>query len=431
MILKQHPADFQVEELTDIQPGDGPFSLYRLEKSGWTTPDAMQVIGRRWHLDRRRLSYGGLKDRHAQTVQYFSVFRGPQRRLTHQNLMVTYLGQVAQPFLPEHIRANHFQLILRDVSREERAIFSRAFEEVRQFGVPNYFDDQRFGSVTAGNQKSEVGGRRSEVRGQKSRVRGQESAAEIQESEPPLESPVNAPVFLAKSIILGRYEEALKLALTACYPYDRGPQKKEKALLRAHWGDWARCRDLLPRGHTRLLVDYLACRPDDFSGALARLRPELRGLYLSAYQSFLWNRMLAAWLSAHFRSDQLVSVPLKLGAVPMHRALGEADLSSLRRLHLPLPSHHVLFENDDPRQPFFDQVLREENLTLDQFKLKGCRNTFFSHGERPALCLAANLEFIPNPDDTHPGKQKLRLSFDLPRGSYATLLVKRLITPAS
>jgi tRNA pseudouridine13 synthase len=428
MILKQHPADFQVEELTDIQPSDGPFSLYRLEKSGWTTPDAMQAIGRRWHLDRRRLSYGGLKDRHAKTVQYFSVFHGPQRRLTHQNFVVTYLGQLAQPFLPEHIRANRFQLVLRDVSREERAIFTQAFEEVRHFGVPNYFDDQRFGSVAAGNQRSEVGDRKSEVGGQGSRVRGQESEAEIQESEPRLESHVNAPVFLAKSIILGHYEEALKLALTAHYPYDRAPQKKEKALLRAHWGDWARCTDLLPRGHARLLVDYLACRPGDFSGALARLRPELRGLYLSAYQSYLWNRMLAAWLRAHFRSDQLVLVPLKLDAVPMHRAMDEADLS---RLHLPLPSQHVIFENGDPRQTFFDRVLREENLTPDQFKLKGCRNMFFSRGERPALCLAANLQYIPNPDDTHPGKQKLRLTFDLPRGSYATLLVKRLATPAS
>src|SRR2546425_8917597 len=33
--------------------------------------------------------------------------------------------------------------------------------------------------------------------------------------------------------------------------------------------------------------------PTDFKGALERLRPELRGLYLSAYQSYLWNRMLA------------------------------------------------------------------------------------------------------------------------------------------
>jgi tRNA pseudouridine13 synthase len=421
MIVKQNPADFQVEELTDIQTGEGPFSLYRLEKSGWTTPDAMQVIGRRWQLDGRRLSYGGLKDRHARTVQYFSVFHGPQRRLTHQNLAVTYLGQMAGPFLPEHIRANRFQLVLRDVSSDERGIFNQAVGEVQRFGVPNYFDDQRFGSVSGENKPAN----------RHTKAKAPESETEIDESDTSVEYRARGPAFLAKSIILGRYEEALKLALTAYYPHDRAPQKKEKALLRAHWGNWARLKDLLPRGHAHRLMEYLACRPEDFAGALSRLRPELRGLYLSAYQSHLWNRMLAAWLRTCFRPDQLVAVPLKLGIVPMHRALDETDWDRFRDLRFPLPSHHTLFEKDDLRQPFFDQVLREENLSPNQFKLKGCRDMFFSRGERMAFCLVANLQYIANPDETHPGNQKLRLRFDLPRGSYATLLVKRLTTPAT
>jgi hypothetical protein len=68
---------------------------------------------------------------------------------------------------------------------------------------------------------------------------------------------------LAKSIILGRYEEALKLALQAL-PYDRAPQKG-KALLRA-LGDSGPLLSCYARGHTPL-VDYPACRPDDFSEA--------------------------------------------------------------------------------------------------------------------------------------------------------------------
>ena len=42
MKLKQQPDDFFVEELTDVQPGEaGEFALYRLDKRGWTTPDAV------------------------------------------------------------------------------------------------------------------------------------------------------------------------------------------------------------------------------------------------------------------------------------------------------------------------------------------------------------------------------------------------------
>ena len=83
MKLKQQPEDFHVEELTDVVPSSvGAFSLYRLEKQGWTTPDAVAVVCRRWHIDRRRVSFGGLKDRHAGTVQHLSIFRGPERNLT-------------------------------------------------------------------------------------------------------------------------------------------------------------------------------------------------------------------------------------------------------------------------------------------------------------------------------------------------------------
>ena len=47
MKVKQQPDDFLVEELTDVVPGVGPFAFYRLEKSGWSTPDALAAIRRR------------------------------------------------------------------------------------------------------------------------------------------------------------------------------------------------------------------------------------------------------------------------------------------------------------------------------------------------------------------------------------------------
>src|SRR5436190_22514132 len=99
MHIKQKPEDFRVEEISAIKPIDaGDFTVYRLEKRGWTTHDALDIIRRRWKLDARRLSYGGLKDRHAETVQYLTIHHGPERKLTHTNLQLTYLGRVAQPY---------------------------------------------------------------------------------------------------------------------------------------------------------------------------------------------------------------------------------------------------------------------------------------------------------------------------------------------
>src|SRR3954464_1396177 len=202
MKLKQRPEDFRVEELTDVTPaGAGPFALYRMEKRGWTTHDALSAVRRRWQLDARRLSYGGLKDRHAVTTQYFTVFHGPKRRLTHQGVAVEYLGQVHEPFTSKDIRANRFHIVLRSLAADEAVQAQAALAEVRADGVPNYFDDQRFGSVSGGTD------------------------------------------FVARAMVRGQYEEALRLALAAPYEHDRAAQKQEKALLQAEWGNWAALKD--------------------------------------------------------------------------------------------------------------------------------------------------------------------------------------------
>ncbi|HEY7426616.1 MAG TPA: tRNA pseudouridine(13) synthase TruD, partial [Gemmataceae bacterium] len=204
-------------------------------------------------------------------------------------------------------------------------------------------------------------------------------------------------------------------------------QKEEKRLLSAHWGDWPRLKDVLPRGHARSLVDYLRVHPGDFRGAVARLRPELRGLYLSAYQSHLWNRMLAAWLRTHLRPEQLRPVMLRLGSVPFHHDLDTEQQRKLAALLLPLPSARLKLEDYDPRAELVRAVLAEERLELRQMQIKGIREMFFSRGERAALCLPRDLTHEFASDENHRGRDKLVLGFELPRGCYATLIVKATV----
>jgi tRNA pseudouridine13 synthase len=73
-------------------------------------------------------------------------------------------------------------------------------------------------------------------------------------------------------------------------------------------------------------------------------------------------------------------------------------------------------------------VLKEEELELRDLRVKGLREWFFSKGERPALCLPEGLTSEISSDERHAGKQKMILIFDLPRGSYATLIVTRIIS---
>jgi tRNA pseudouridine13 synthase len=384
MKLKQQPDDFHVEELTDVTPGpDGPFAFYRLEKTGWSTPDALAAIRRRWHLDPIRISFGGLKDRHARTVQYLTIAQGPRRDLEHDRVRLSYLGQVGSPYASADFRGNRFRITLRDLPEEQRALFERRLEQIRTRGVPNYFDDQRFGSVAM------PGG-----------------------------------PWIARLLVERRFEDALRLALLGEYEHDRAAEKQVKRLLTAHWGDWKRLEAVLPCGHARDLAAYLHARPGDFKGAVVRLRPELRGLYLSAYQSHLWNLCLARVIEAAVPEGMRRGVALRTGPVPFFDDLPEAVAEKLESLSLPLPTARWKPAPDDPRLPVVEEVLAREGLTLRDLQVRGVRELFFSKGERAALCRPANLAHEWGPDERHPGRGRLTLSFDLTRGSYATIVVK-------
>jgi tRNA pseudouridine13 synthase len=386
MKLKQDPDDFRVEELTDVQPGpEGPFAFYRLDKRGWTTHDAISAIRRRWQLELRRVAWGGLKDRHAITTQYLTIWRGPQRRYSQDGLRLEYLGQVREPYAARSITGNRFDIVLRDLATEQADRSLGELEILRHDGWPNYFDDQRFGSV--GEQRE----------------------------------------FIALHLIRGDFEGALKLALAEPYRHDRADAKREKAILREHWGHWGECKAQLPRGHARSIVDYLVHHPADFRGAIERMRPDLQGLYLSAYQSFLWNAILSAWLAQSFASENLMAVPLQIETLNAPKRLTDEQRTIWQNAGLPLPAARWPFDPDAPWATAASQVLAEQNLTWDQLKIRGLRKPFFTKGERAAWCVPRELSGETASDEKHTKRAKLRLQFILPRGSYATLLVKRLL----
>ncbi len=80
MKLKCMPEDFRVEELPDVTPGErGPYTFYRLTKRSLGTLEAIEAICRRWNLAGSQVRYGGLKDRHALTIQYLTILRAARR----------------------------------------------------------------------------------------------------------------------------------------------------------------------------------------------------------------------------------------------------------------------------------------------------------------------------------------------------------------
>ncbi len=384
MKLKCLPEDFRVTELTDRPThGRGSFAIYRLTKQSLGTPEAIDAILRRWNLARQQVSYGGLKDRHAVTEQFVTIKNGPRNDLSQTSLDLKYLGQTDRPFDAADLIGNRFTLVLRSMSDAEVASAAQALSDVAVNGVPNYFDDQRFGSL---GQSGE---------------------------------------FIAVPWCQGNYERALWLALADPNEHDRPDDRKEKQLLRDRWGDWPGLKTDMPRGSRRSIVTFLVDHPTDFRRALALMRGDLRGLWLSAFQSAVWNRLLAESLRDVCRPEQLFDVEFGERPAPFFHTLDEPQRGELIDLRLPLPSARLKLDSG----PLFDRlhrVLAEFGLEPRTMRVKFPRDAFFSKGQRAAIDVPRNLQHQTELDELYEGRHKLTLSFDLPRGSYATILIKRL-----
>jgi tRNA pseudouridine13 synthase len=194
MKLKCRPEDFQVDELTDFAPAAGPFALYRLTKRSIGTPEVIDAVVTRWGIPRRAISFGGLKDRHALTRQHVTIERGPRRELRQTGFEFEYLGQAARPFSSKDIRGNRFAIVMRDFTADALARAEKALAETTT--LPNYFDDQRFGSLGESGE------------------------------------------FIARAWCEQRWERAVWLALADPNEHDRPDDRERKRLLREKWGDW-------------------------------------------------------------------------------------------------------------------------------------------------------------------------------------------------
>ena len=142
MKIKQRPEDFVVTELDRYELSKtGPFCLYRLTKWDIGTLEALGNLSKHWNLSRAQISFGGLKDRHARCQQVVSIRGGPERGFDGSTFRVEYLGRARDPITRKSFDENAFEVVIRDLTEIPE------LDDVKRGGLPNYFDDQRFGSL--------------------------------------------------------------------------------------------------------------------------------------------------------------------------------------------------------------------------------------------------------------------------------------------
>lgn len=148
--LRAEPEDFRVEEqLSFIPSGDGPHWLLRVEKRAANTRWVASELARCAGIAGSEVGYAGLKDRHAITVQWFSVPARPRpaefwSAVRTDEFRVLEVHANTRKLKRGALSGNRFRIRLRKVawSREQ---LDQKLAALRAHGAPNYFGPQRFG----------------------------------------------------------------------------------------------------------------------------------------------------------------------------------------------------------------------------------------------------------------------------------------------
>lgn len=152
--LKTHVQDFYVEEQLGFEPDDkGEFCFVFIEKQGVNTDFLAKRLAQMAGIAPNKVTYSGVKDRHACTRQWFCLhvlnqepdfsniqeaFREPE-----SVRVVAQLRHSKKLRTGAHL-ANRFVIRLREVTGDLDELEGR-LNLIKQGGVPNYYGPQRFG----------------------------------------------------------------------------------------------------------------------------------------------------------------------------------------------------------------------------------------------------------------------------------------------
>lgn len=380
-IIRQEPEDFRVDELPLYPPcGEGDHLYITVEKRGLTTYDLLRELAKALNCQERDLGYAGLKDARAVTRQTVSVpLRRPADITGLEIPGVTILSaQLHRNKLrPGHLAGNRFRLRIHSPLPDSLPRAQAVLDVLQKTGVPNRFGEQRYGAM--GNSHH-----------------------------------------IGRAIL--RQDFVAAMAEIVGDPSAIKHEGWQRAAAAYHQGDLATAINQLPRH----------CRPERRLLEMARdgkpprhcvlaMPRNLLKLYLSAYQSSLFDRLIEIRLTS---LDQIW-----LGDLAYKHENGASFLVTDPAVEQPRAD---LFEIS-PSAPLFGfktrlaegragrmerELLDQEQLIPEAFRLAG---GLAMEGERRPLRVP-----LREAGCTTDGED-LFVSFTLPKGSYATIVLAEVM----
>ncbi|WP_440947711.1 tRNA pseudouridine(13) synthase TruD [Methanosarcina sp. T3] len=402
--LRQEVEDFIVKEITNREEGkDGKYLILELTKRDWDTHHFTRTLAKILQISQKRISVAGTKDKRALTTQKISIFDvdAPEIEKIHlKDVELKVLGRSRKSVELGDLWGNEFVITIRDIASSPEktgAMLEKTNSEVlAQGGVPNFFGIQRFGSVR----------------------------------------PVTH--LVGKAIVEGDFEKAAMLYIAEPFPEEPEETKAARQFVK-ETRDFREGLKTYPLrlGHERAMMNHLISNPEDYSGAFGVLPKNLYRMFVHAYQSYIYNMILCRRIESGIPLNKAVEGDI----VCFRNEAGLPDSSKTEKVSsetvnamnrlikhgrafitAPLPGFNTEFASGVPGE-IESKVLKELGVSLEGFNVEEFPE-MSSKGTRREVLLQVEPKFEVAEDELNPGKSKAVLEFMLPKGSYATTVLR-------
>lgn len=380
-VIKVTADDFHVEEIPSYLPcGSGEHCYLTVDKLGITTLEAISRIAKKLKVSDRDIGYAGMKDAVGVTRQTFSIqWLTPEKALALEldGVRVVSAQRHSNKLKIGHLKGNRFRVVIRGASGNAAQLVPDILDVLGKRGVPNYFGYQRYGAqgnshlIGAAMLRSDWQGCVDHLIGEPDSVRDGEWSAAIRAYQE------------------GRQAEALRLFPRHC--------RSE--------------RDVLQR---------LVSRPGEYEKAFAAIHPRMKKLYLSAVQSFLFDRVVAQRIEHidELQNGDLACKHTNGACFLVEDAAVEQDRVAAFEISASGPMFGCRMKSPECSVLELErEILAQAGLDLPAFDLSGGLRM---EGERrPLRVPAGDVAWSASGD-------AVTVEFALPKGSYATSLIREI-----
>lgn len=148
--VKAREEDFLVQELPLYEPkGEGEHLYIEIQKRGMPHSEMLEILKRHFKVRESAIGAAGMKDRVAITSQLISIHlpgrEAPAEPIKDNRLSVLWTSRHANKLRRGHLKGNRFVIRIRDLDPIKAPQVWRGLKELERRGVPNYYGLQRFG----------------------------------------------------------------------------------------------------------------------------------------------------------------------------------------------------------------------------------------------------------------------------------------------